>query len=680
MNYNQLVVKLNTLGVSPPDVCRASLYLDYLESAHSYFRNTMCTDLGDLGYNFVRRAVCSANLLNELSAIFDLYIGRAVKEEYERVAKPKNWNYQQFFEEQILAKFYKDNVNTFRNRYKLSTYALKKIYTNFTENIFLVCKRVIADTITNPILERFYADKYKPGFKIQFLKKIKSTGSDFHKGGKQVLILTFSVSHGKLQSLFSYEDLKVVYKPSDIEIDCLIAGDSAAVNRVIPGFMPENGSLFEIYNAALADYNQANRDFTGESLNTYRFLPRNYLSVHTHDAKSRIPIQKAYGYEEYLSNDVSMTPQHYFGHNPFDTSDYLIFWTIDENQIVRKFYHKMGAFCALACTFSILDMHIENIRVHKYLPYPIDLEVSLTKAVDSIIDTVLIHGASYVGENIGGINGYYYEPSDIEWEIKEGNLKLNYSPKVYQNRLWRVKSNSQKELIQVPVDTLIDGFNEGMEILKAAQGRSRFDDWWIRLNNCVVRYIPYKTADFQHIRDALFFRVETQKLAFNKIQQKILREELLIKYRSYEDGAKGANPNFLVMTQSQSGEDYKNLDIPIFYHRITTDEPWNLNIYNSRGEQVPIPTIILIKNENPPPATIRVDVAPDPKAKDATHTTHLGRNTFFAQAPTQNNVRIGQVQELTGDEFDVRVNALRESINEGLQGRYNPTAIISIHT
>src|SRR2546423_5234269 len=89
-------------------------------------------------------------------------------------------------------------------------HAVRTTVLNFWNNIAQCCGRVLVDwkTISNIFF---------PGNPIQQLTEIKVTDSDPHKGGKQVLILTFDL--GK----------KLVYKPSDLAADCLLIGQSTAL-------------------------------------------------------------------------------------------------------------------------------------------------------------------------------------------------------------------------------------------------------------------------------------------------------------------------------------------------------------------------------------------------------------------------------------------------------------------
>lgn len=673
MDFQQLRTALKQLGVTPKEVNRASLYINYLYQARTYFNTTLAgtVQAGGLGpdYPFVKQAVQSPSLLQELADILDFFIASAVNADLKRAYAPLpnglghggngGWTYQQYFDNVILnanAQTYQQNVLDFMGRYPIADYALGHLYTNFKENIYLACQRIIAD---EDLLTNFYSDLYEEDFSILSLKKIKSTGSDFHKGGKQVLILTFTISHlvyygVELGFAPSIEELKVVYKPNDLEADCLIIGDSAAVNKVINNFM--TSSLVEIYNTRLAAYKQGNPGFTGEALPTYRILPRNYISVH--QGGYPLPIRNAYGYIEYLDNDISGVGAQIFGYYPLGSSDYLIFKSDNEQAITRKFYRQEGALTALACTFSLLDLHIENLRVKRYEPYLIDLEVCLTSAIDSVQETVLI------ANRIGAINAFHvnFDPSKRKWIVTDraGSASISWESQdeYFQNRLWRWLPNYQKQLVRVVNNDLLSGFADGMTVLKAevTQVTSAFIAWFARLNDVLVRVLPYSTTDFTNIRNSIFIDVFNSPSRRNSqyAEQKdyVLLRQLTDEFYNYQVGDL---PNYLVWQTALAGVDYDNLDIPVFYHRIGTQD-----IVNSSGAQVAIPAnITIFANPNPP--------LPPPMPPTQQAVVNIGRATFFPNFPTSANVDAGQVQILGAvNTFNQRVATLRQTIQTGL--------------
>ena len=660
MDLAQLRKDLAELGVRPKDVNRAALYIDYLDQAKTYFTTTLAGTvpsggLGD-GYPFVAPALRSAKLLQQLAKMLDAFVAPAVEADLRRAYQSKSdgglghggvdgWTYQDYFSNVVLnadADTFAKNIQAFRKMYRIPAAALQQLSANFQGNVFLACQRIIADR--KPLTD-FYRDLYERDFTILSLQRIKSTGSDFHKGGKQVLILTFEIVHTvdydtpPILSAPSKEELKVVYKPSDLEVDCRIVGDSAAVNRVLVDFM--TASLFEIYNRRLQTIKTTEPDFTGEPLTTYRILPRPLL-----------PIRDAYGYIQYLDHDLSGTAQQIFGYYPFGASDYLIFQSQNKEEITRSFYRQEGALAALCGSFSLIDMHIENVRVKNYRPYLIDLEVSLTQKVDSIL------AASLLGDT-GGITGINIAGKDFSWEIRNettpGKADLaRDSRTVYcHNRLWFAEAKRGKNIVGVSKDDLLQGFTDGMRVLRACQQNKEFQDWFGKLNHVIVRHLPYGTSEFNDIRSELFIDNRDLTAELLPAQTEALRYFLTKGYNAFQQaGDKAAEPNFVVLTQTICGPDYLHLDIPVFYHRIGTT-----GIVDSRGVDVPIPEDVTIDRSGSPPTR---------KARVTGVGGIFNRATFFATPPTQPNVEQGQVQILGGDGFDARLKLLTDSIVKAL--------------
>src|SRR5581483_3988894 len=111
------------------------------------------------------------------------------------------------------------------------------------------------------------------------------------------------------------------------------------------------------------------------------------------------PVRQPYGYMEYLTYEHS-PGRSIYNYYPFGSSDFVIFPKQKPGPIIEKCYRQMGELLAMACVFSITDMHLENVRVMGYEPYLIDLEISLTKA-NSDVDTTGFF-ASALGVDAGG--------------------------------------------------------------------------------------------------------------------------------------------------------------------------------------------------------------------------------------------------------------------------------------
>ncbi len=353
MDLNQLQAELSRLGVTlssnsdPANIAaalpgqrqyRASLYLAQLQAAETFFTTTLAQPLPiglGAGYAFVQTALQSPELLNSLALSLDLWVGPAVQQHIEANNFANYAAYQNYFNNNILNLVnatYNVNVAAFYVQYPITANAVQRITANFQANIREACERIIADRVN---IQNLFIDQF-PGLTLDSLKAIKSTGSDFHKGGKQVLILTFATSWwwGYIPW---WSDLKVVYKPTDLEVDCLLVGNTAAVNNAIGGPAFQAHSLAEIFNARGA----ANPPAGFEALPTYRILPRNPTSA-LPMGPGGLPVRNAYGYIEHLGYDLTGSQVPYTNLYLYGASDFLIFQYQNEVPIITDFYHRMS--------------------------------------------------------------------------------------------------------------------------------------------------------------------------------------------------------------------------------------------------------------------------------------------------------------------------------------------------
>jgi hypothetical protein len=651
MDAAQLHTALMQLGVTPPDQLRASLYLQKLRDTQVFLSQTMAlpnVNPNGMGadYSFVKAAVTSSNLLTELAETLDLFIGPAIERDM-RLWSPNNpFTYQDYFDARILHLndvTYDAKVTAFYQQFPIAAGAVQAITNNFQQNILQACRSVVQD---KAMITALYGDAYA-WLTITGLKRIESTGSDFHKGGKQVLILTFSIrywvlSHGAAPK---WGELKVVYKPSDIEADCLIIGDSAAVRRADPNF-PITASLTEVINGLIATEKSTNPQSTLETLPTYRILPRNYISQQPQPTVYPLQqIRDAYGYIEFLKYETSLTGK-IWSLFSYGASDFLIFPDQDEKEIVPRFYRQIGQWLAIACTFSLQDLHLQNVRVMSYTPYLIDLEVCLVRPVDSAEKTGLF--GKLFGTELGGITAGTIAVEEYvwDWQVDRDNkpvLDKYYPPKTYQNRLYAMRPT--RKLVPPNPFYILHGFNRLMEILRKGANNNSFDAWFTRLTGVLVRYLPYPTADFKRTRDTIIGTTNDDH-KFNDALiltiQNVLNVTLQTKFQEYQQAAT-AQPDFLAYRYAVSGTDYRNMDIPVFYHRIGTQD-----LMDSQGRRVVVPAQITINGNQV--------------------NTNIGRNTFFAAQPTATTVRQGQLLVLRAYRgFEQRRLRLRDTILQGLE-------------
>lgn len=617
---------------------RAALYIQHLDAAQTFLTQTLAgpgpAGLGN-DYPFVAQALAAGSLLDGLAKSLDHWICPAVEDAMDRsmAVGPPNapTTYTGWFDDDVFDPHnatYQNNVTNFFASYPITANALTQIAANFQNNLETACRRIIADKAA---ITALFSDRYF-GLTLSALTAITSTGSDFHKGGQQVLILTFATrSFGGFAPFTS--TLQLVYKPADLELDCLVAGESAAVNRATGAVFMQN-SLVEIVNTVA----QANPAAGLEQLPTYRILPRNPTSaLPAPTPVVPLPVRQAYGYIEYLGYSLTGLTFGAFNYYPLGASDYLIFQSDDADTIVESFYHQVGQFLALAVTFSLQDLHVENVRTTTYRPHLIDLEICLTTAVANITQTLLFF--TLLGSDTGGINGSSRDNEDFVWTFTQrmvGNrprydLGQQFVRKWYQNRLWALRPN--KRLVRVNAFWLLQGLQNGMNVLRAAQNAGAFAPWFARLANVLVRVVPFATSDWNTVRDHIY--VDAISLNNPPVALAPTITEELLRTRTTQFNQYQANPTpepkFVALVSPQSATDLTNFDIPVFYHRVGSTD-----LLDSTGQVIPVPAQVSVYNA---------------QNNQVQANTNVGRATYFAAPPTAARIQNGQLAALTGGGF-----------------------------
>jgi hypothetical protein len=642
MNLAQLQAELNRLGITfqsdsdPANIAadlhlqrqyRASIYLAELQAAETDFWTNFNTPVpGGLGpaYAFAQSALRSGELLNSLALVLDYWVCPAVEGQFQVNNYTTLADYSNYFTANILNANYAANVVLFRNNYPITDNALTQIAANFRNNIKEACARAYTDRTA---IQNLFIDLY-PGLTLNSLKAVTSTGSDFHKGGRQVAVLTFG-TFWWWGNIPWWLDLKVVYKPTDLEIDCLLVGNSAAVNAAVapaPAFMAN--SLVEIFNNRAAAAPPANF----EPLPSYRILPR-FPTSNMAIPPAGLPIRASYGYMEYLGYHLTGIPIPFSNYYLTGESDYLIYQTDDEAQIVPRFYRQMGEWLAFATMFAITDMHMENVRVTKYQPRLIDLEISLTKVFNlDVTETTMFK--TTLGVTLGGINGVTNTQAEFlrQARINNGFLEIGRVPvsKEFQNRLWAMRP--AERVVAVNSFLLLQGLRNGMTVIRNGQQNGDFTAWFNRLTNTnvLVRVLPYGTSAWETIRRVVYQdAVENAPgapLRATIVQN--MQNQLNMDFPNYV--APGL-PTFVTMipmtgvpaVPGPALTDLEHFDIPAFYHRIGTTD-----ILGSNGQVVPIAGVVTING-----APVNVGVV-------------VGRGNYYAASPTTANVNVAQVQHV----------------------------------
>jgi hypothetical protein len=543
---------------------RALLYYSFVEGVYEYFvQGAMKKTLADTvvgGYEKIAPAFTAPGFLNGLCSILDRYLVDAINEDL----KQNKVTYKAYFED--IYQNYPNSITQFFDRYSNVEKALLQISGLFRHNITTACHHVLDDwgyiqgtfvTTSTSFLDKLIA--------------IQSTGSDFHKGGQQVLILTFSLQK-------STDTVRVVYKPSDLEVDCLIIGDTAAVNFFRPRF--QETSLMELLNTLM----KSSQDLGLLPFPTYKILPVSPGSMLTPAKDGSLPLRNSYGYLQFLDYDGYLSP------------------TMNEAEVCQRYYTLLGQIAAVAAAFSLSDLHIQNLLVHDIKPYLIDLENALTRPILEFADTEMV-GQGAVDS--GAINGVV---SSVELDVvKDTDTQIKplsrYSHE--KNRLW---SASKEPIANKDYLKFINvGFMGTMQLINT--NLKHFTSWFQRLRQGAIARIVPRGSDKFHAIVVSAFSPKNKKT----VNEAVLEELQGYLTTSYNEWAKDPGripPRFLCFQPDHALEDMISGDVPVFYQKLNTSD-----LLDSWGKIVVVPDTITINKVTLPVKSL------------------LKRNTYYASPP-----------------------------------------------
>jgi hypothetical protein len=510
-------------------------------------------------------------------------------------------------------------LDAFVKRQPQTKALLDRVAKNFRDNIEECLTRVRAD---KKALETCFLD----GATITRITKIDSPGSDPHKGGKRVAILTFdyrSRQGGTAQR-------RIVCKPSDVEIDYRLAGrNTPEVRAFLEGCertsdkagypAPPYESLYEFVDrVVLRSLNQAVAEVAASSkgardteafatekarvlamlaLPSYVILPRNPGS--RLPSTGSPPIRSSYGYLEYLTHEPSPLP-------PFGTGlDRYVLdraranggidpqwdWITEHADEARACYRLWGRLMVIACLFLQTDLHWDNQRVRRRKPHLIDLENCLVKKADALTDTLITgaytrqtHGLEPWWEpRVRAANDPADTPLDREPHPPGEGYNVNqlffHTNGKRGAQAWQVQTFEHpaqpREIAGMSLEVL-KGIAECVRAMRSR--RTELQAWIdeIGLGKCIVRHVVRRTEDFN--RDIQRF-VDTMlgeqlEPSSERRDQKTLFDEFMarqaeIASRDWEaQNRPGGNRCFLLETADRNGRDYENLDVPAWYRRV----------------------------------------------------------------------------------------------------------------
>jgi hypothetical protein len=469
--------------------------------------------------------------------------------------------------------------DAFYQRYPRLKHAVETSCTNFVKNIIEACQRLQNDwdTIHQFI---FAADPTKSR-----LVKITPTGSDFHKGGKQVLIFTFKIDN------FEH---KLIYKPSDVELDYRLLANTTLVrqNPFHTQALGGQKSIWELTNEFLDD---------AFKLPTYKILPfhsgskldQGFTSVF-----NRLPIENSYGYIEYLSHNPKIIPNFDSANDVPVESD----WITSDKKVVEKFYRQWGRILAIGLIFSMSDFHLDNVIVHKLQPHLIDAEIAFTGPMKDVSGTVALMGPS--GALLATAA---HSPKAKQPRMKDETANLivfddgvddvEFEPS--KDKLYLV-TNGKAELTLAKnhIPYMGKGFKEVLEAFQ--KNKDTLIQWLTAsdLEKVIARFTPMQTADFAKILRSIYApKNSSREVSSTEEPLSTIKDKADKKWKEQKvepgDSWPAPRPNHAIFTDDHALKDFWNCDIPAFYHRLGENA-----LLNARGEVVKLPAETVIDREH----------------------------------------------------------------------------------
>lgn len=535
------------------------------------------------GYSssMVLPALRKSRLLASFMAILDEFLIGALSEDFQKGVVTLEF-YEAYFTDFLNS--YATEITNFFTGYPAANNAVLKITNNFKANLKQASVRIINDW-TN--LQKVFVPQ---GFALAGLYKISSTGSDFHKGGKQVLILTFDL-------LPSNHRIRIIYKPSDIEADALLAGDSS-IAPLIGRVQNQWTSLFEIINTWIRDNGDQNNLI---ELPTYKIYPVVYGSnlpyVNDPADPPQLQIRSSYGYIQFLPRE---DPDRQQGDVLYadGTGAYKLAPNANEQEICCNFFSMIGQLAAIVGTFSIEDLHIENLIATDFQPNLIDLEISLLREISSIYSTQFFTRSGHLSAVSGDqADTHYIRLRDTGADNNHiVEAQVHEVGQYEKNRL--VHMNGRLVEPRAYSESIRGGLKRMLELFSTKRVNSPpLSDWFARVENLIVRYLPKPTQYFADRVKQIYGRREgagaddQYHLQDGDYYQTVAQNDFTTEYGAYPNPTPvpAPPPNFAALYSDYTSLDYQNCDVPIYYHRIGTQ-----NVMSSLGVEVQLP------RSNPP--------------------------------------------------------------------------------
>ncbi|MGE0816593.1 MAG: DUF4135 domain-containing protein [Vicinamibacterales bacterium] len=492
-------------------------------------------------------------------------------------------------------------VQAFFDRHPAAGYVLDRVCTHFVENLTEACGRVLADRAG---LAAVFFDGRQPAA----LARISSTGSDFHKGGHQVLILEFAGQRGAVT--------RVVYKPSDVEIDYLLVGRNAAIRPFLqahdnPGYPTPVESLAERLNRLCRDGNAevarrlwpagADAPVARVELATYRILPRNPGSRLALGPDGRLPIEQSYGYVEYLTYEPTLkSPCPRFpGQIEAEVARQLggqtppgADWVTSDPAVEGALFYQWGQWMVLTLLAGTSDVHVQNQRLHALKPHVIDLEESF-KWSQGFTGSYISWHYDRPDEPAGRTRVYVME-TRRQRTVPIGEDLPDRATDFAKNQLYRQSGGAATRARpgrNGNLQRIVDGIRVATLGVRAAAANDDVVPWLNALGHVVVRHVPQPTGEFAEALRSYYaallaadgrppLQAPVTRDAVVDVLVGRSRDAATQKVATWK-GQGGRVPFFALETRENNLRDFADIDIPFYVRRLGETE-----VRNSAGAVV----------------------------------------------------------------------------------------------
>ena len=518
--------------------------------------------------------------INKLRRTYDAIISDDKPEQADRI-------YDRYFKWLIIPELIVDTetrrpgIDVFFEYHATTRVLLERVSEQFRSSMALAVQRLAGDRET--ISNVFFDDAG-----ITALVRITPSGGDTHKRGRAVLFFSLQVA-GANEGLH-----KLVYKPSDIEMDYRFCGRTDAYNPYGDDAPPQ--SLAELINALRL---QAGLNPNVPELPTYRILPRHPGSgLEVND--NQLPVGNSYGYIEFLRHapeaGIDGLPAGPVSDADFAASDWLT--TTEQSDV---FYRTWGAWLAIARVFSWSDLHLENIIAHDKLPVPIDLEVSFSGPITSLPGTAAVSDKSAPGGAGGENDADKQETGGLTgWLIKQQaiGIQLDGTSRMYLDSVDSIRSvpasNRVVELhgsgwrrVLPREQTARIGAAMQHTLPLIANNQPEFTTWIDAMGDCMARAVPVPSAGYMRALGIITASAHStrnpegqantpDRPAWHRV------DAFLHPPAKLALGAgNAAHPADQLHTDQHDYDDLSHHDIPAYYHRLESRA-----LYNARGRVV----------------------------------------------------------------------------------------------